>query len=327
MNITKNQSGNWRIRMMIDGKTYTKTVKGKKPTENEAYQMILDMIEEQNKPLSMSFRQASSDYNKSRKNVISPSTFREYSRMCDRLPEWFVDMDIYTITQVEMQKLTNELSVDHTTKTVHNYHGYCVSVVGFFRPDVTYNTRFKQNSRVEPYIPTKSEVQQVIDYSIGTEYHIPLQLAKYSLRRSEICALLKSDLTEDNQIHVCKALVQDINKEWVVKLPKTEDSDRYVPIDDDLANEIRALDRDRIYPYYPQNLTKYLKKTQDKLGLPHFTVHKMRHYFASALHGIVPEADIQKMGGWKNDTVLKQVYTHSDIFLDKSTQKKVLETL
>ena len=247
--------------------------------------------------------------------------------MIDRLPEWFTALDIYEINQQDMQRLVNEVSADHSAKTTHNVHGFCVAVIRYFRPAVVFSTTFKQNDRREPYIPSKDEVEKVIEYSIGTEYHIPLQLAKYSLRRSEICALLKSDLTEDNQVHVCKAKVQDKDKKWVIKVPKTEDSDRYVPIDKDLADEIRALDREEIYPFFPENLSNYLSRSQVRLGLPHFSLHKMRHYFASALHGIIPEADIQKIGGWRTNTVLRQVYTHSDIHRDKDTQEKIKSIL
>lgn len=327
MNIRKNASGNWQIRMMIDGKSYVKTIKGKKPTEREAYEIILGMVNEGEKPASISFRLSASDYIKSRENVISPATIREYTRMIDRLPLWFVDKNVYDIDQQDMQKLVNELSIDHKAKTVHCFHGFCVAVIRFFRPAVVFSTTFKQNDAKEPYIPTKEEVDKLIALSEGTEYHIPLQLAKYSLRRSEICALLKSDLTDDNRIYVCKALVQDVNKKWVIKEPKTEDSRRYVPIDDDLANEIRSLDREQIYPFAPQNISNYLRRQQRKLGMKEFSLHKLRHYFASALHGIVPEADIQKMGGWKTNTVLRQVYTHSDIDIDKETQHKVLKNL
>ena len=327
MNIRKNASGNWQIRMMIDGVSYVKTVKGKKPTEREAYEIILALASEGEKPKAIAFCNAAKDYIKSRENIVSPATVREYTRMIDRLPSWYSKLDIYKIDQRHMQKLVNEISVEHSTKTTHNVHGFCVAVIRFFKPEAVFCTTFKQNDRKEPYIPSKKEVETIIKYSEGTEYHIPLQLAKYSLRRSEICALLKSDLTPDNKVHVCKAKVQDVNKNWVIKRPKTEDSDRYVPIDKKLADEIRALDREEVYPFFPENLTNHLTRSQKKLGMPHFSLHKMRHYFASSLHGIVPEADIQKVGGWKTNTVLRQVYTHSDIDRDSKTRNKILKNL
>lgn len=328
MNIRKNKSGNWEIRQMIDGKTYQKTVRGKKPSEYDAMQLIMSMVDAEKKPDSISFRDGAKDYIKSRENVVSPSTVREYTRKIDRLPDWFNALDIYQIDQTDIQKLINNISVDHKSKTVHDVHGFVVGVIRYFIPQAVFNTTFKQNERLERHMPSKKDIDTVLKHSEGTPYHIALQLACYSLRRSEICALLKTDLTSDNQIHVCKAKVQDVNKKWVIKVPKTEDSDRYVPIDEGLAEEIRALDRDEVYPYAPQNISNFLRRTQTKLGLPLFSIHCLRHYYASALHMAgVDDITIQKTGGWKNNSVLKSRYTHSDILVNKIKQDKIRETI
>ena len=328
MNIRKNKSGNWEIRLMIDGKSYSKTVKGKKPTEFDAMRIIMETVEAEKKPTAISFSDGAKKYIKSRENVVSPATVREYTRKIDRLPKWFTEKNIYDIDQQDMQKLVNELSVDHKSKTVHDFHGFCVGVIRYFVPQTVFNTTFKQNDRTERYMPSKQEVETILKQAENTEYHIALQLACYSLRRSEICALLKSDLTADNQIHVCKAKVQDNDKEWVIKLPKTEDSDRYVPIDEDLANEIRSLDREEVYPFAPQNISNFLRRTQKKLNMPLFSVHCLRHYYASVAHMAgIDDITIQKTGGWKNNSVLKSSYTHSDILINKEKQDKIRQII
>ena len=51
---------------------------------------------------------------------------------------------------------------------------------------------------------------------------------------------------------------------------------------------------------------------QGKLGLPHFSLHKLRHYYASMAHSLgIPDQYIMKAGGWKTDNVLKSVYQHA----------------
>ena len=102
MNIRKNRSGTWEIRQMIDGKTYQKTIKGKKPTEYEAMQIIMAMVDSEKKPDSISFQDGAHEYIKSRMNVVSPATIREYTRKIDRLPSWFTQKDIYGIDQTDM---------------------------------------------------------------------------------------------------------------------------------------------------------------------------------------------------------------------------------
>ena len=64
-----------------------------------------------------------------------------------------------------------------------------------------------------------------------------------------------------------------------------------------------------------------MSKTQKKLGIPHFPLHKTRHYFASKMSELkIPDADILKMGGWESDHVMKTVYRHS--MMDKEEQAK-----
>ena len=122
--------------------------------------------------------------------------------------------------------------------------------------------------------------------------------------------------------------MQDNDKEWVIKLPKTEDSDRYVPIDEDLANEIRSLDREEVYPFAPQNISNFLRRTQKKLNMPLFSVHCLRHYYASVAHMAgIDDITIQKTGGWKNNSVLKSSYTHSDILINKEKQDKIRQII
>ena len=49
------------------------------------------------------------------------------------------------------------------------------------------------------------------------------------MRRSEICALTPEDI-EGDVIHINKALVQDENREWIVKATKTTESTRDIVV-------------------------------------------------------------------------------------------------
>ena len=69
------------------------------------------------------------------------------------------------------------------------------------------------------------------------------------------------------------------------------------------------------------DITCFLFKAQDTLGIPRFSIHKLRHYFASEMSALgIPEADILKMGGWETDHVMKSVYRHS--MMDREEQAK-----
>lgn len=76
-----------------------------------------------------------------------------------------------------------------------------------------------------------------------------------------------------------------------------------------------------VYKGHPNTIYDCLKRTEKNLVIPYFSLHKLRHYFASQMSAMgVPEADILKMGGWETDHVMKSVYRHS--MKDKEEQAK-----
>ena len=60
--------------------------------------------------------------------------------------------------------------------------------------------------------------------------------------------------------------------------------------------------------------------------MPAFSIHKLRHYFASKMSAMnVPEADIMKMGGWETDHVMKAVYRHA--MKDENQEKQRIASM
>lgn len=316
MKIEKLPSGSFRIRKMYQGKTYT-VVTDYKPTQKEALQLLaaeLDKVQESKK--RMTFKTAAEQYIETKENVLSPSTIREYTGTVKRLSPDFVDKNLSDITAVDIQKEINLHAKTKSPKTVRNYHGFISSVLKTFRPNLSISTTLPQKTKSEPYIPTDEEVKQIIQSSVGTNYEIAIMLACYGMRRSEICALTLDDIN-GNIVTINKAKVMDKNKKWVIKTTKTEDSSREIWIPDELVSKIR--EKGSIYNGHPNDISDYLDALQTRLGIPHFSVHKLRHYYASMSHSLgIPDIYIMKAGGWKSDHVLKKVYLHA--MKDKETE-------
>lgn len=219
---------------------------------------------------------------------------------------------------MDIDRLVNELSRDKSPKTVRNYHGFITAVLGRFSPNLKISTTLPQKVKSEPYTPSQEDVKKILETVKDTQYEIPITLACYGMRRSEICALKPEDIDGDI-VHINKALVLDENKQWVVKTTKTTESTRDIIIPVELADKIRK--RGYVYKGHPNTLYDCLKRTEKNLGIQHFSLHKLRHYFASQMSALgVPEADILKMGGWETDHVMKSVYRHS--MMDKEEQAK-----
>ena len=309
MAIDKLPSGKYRVRKMVEGKTYS-LIFDYKPSKREADDAIYRLIDDKQKHINgnSTFRDAAASYVEMKHNVLSPSTIRDYSRMCDRISPWFVEMKIDDITQVSINKLINEIAADKSPKTVRNYHGFISTILGTFRPDFKIYTRLPQKRKSEPYIPSDEDIKHILAELEGTMFYIPVVLACYGLRRGEILALTVDDI-EGDIIHIRKAKVFNEKKELVTKATKTTESERDIMIPMEIADMIRK--QGYVYNGAPNSIICKLNKVQDSLGIQRFSLHKLRHYFASKMLTMTDSKTVQALGGWKTDSVMKTVYAHS----------------
>lgn len=318
MKIEKLPSGSYRVRKMYRGKTYTVVFK-EKPTQKEAIKALSEELDKIHTNYSrMTFQAAAEEYVNIKRNVLSPKTIKEYVETPRRLPEWFCRTRISDITQVDINKVVNELCQTHAPKTVHNYHGFIFAVLSDFRPELRISTKLPKKLKSAPYTPSDEDMKAIFSEARGTIYEIPIILASYGMRRSEICALKPKDI-EGDVVHITKALVLDEKNNWVEKTTKTTESTRDIIIPMEIADRIR--EQGYVYKGHPNSITSYLIRTEKKLGIPHFSIHKLRHYFASKMSDMgVPEADILRLGGWSSDHIMKSVYRHS--MMDKEEERK-----
>ena len=316
-------SGSLRLRKMYKGETYTITFEYK-PTSKEIMKALSDEMENvQTQKMQMTFQTAAESYIDLKRNILSPSTIREYSNTISRLSESFISKRITDITAIDVQKEINDLSKGKAPKTVRNYHGFISAVLATYRPNLVLKTTLPQKVKNDPYIPSDEDIKLILKELEGSPFEIPVLLGCYGLRRSEICALTLDDL-KGNILYIDKAMVMDENNEWVIKTTKTTESTREVIIPPFLADKIRT--QGYIYKGHPNSISKHLENMLRKLEMPHFTIHKLRHYFASKMSELgVPESDILKMGGWETDHVMKTVYRHS--LMTKNAQQEASNKL
>lgn len=308
MNITKLPSGSYRIRQTVDGRTYSVTVPYK-PGKKEAFQLIQSKIDGGD-ILRKTFGECADEYISGKSHTLSPATIRGYSSILRMLPENLLTAEIGTLTVWDVQTYIDQLTAEgKSPKTVRNYHGFISAVLGTFRPSLQITTQLPQKTQNEDYTPSDEDVKRILSMAKGTVYEIPLRLACYGLRRSEICALTVADL-DGNRLLINKAKVLADNRQWVIKTTKTASSTRTILIDDDLADLIR--EAGTVYDGYPNRIYWFLQKCQDKLGIPNFPLHYLRHYYASTAHALgLPDAVIMESGGWKTDHVMKRVYRYA----------------
>lgn len=325
MKIEKLPSGSYRVRKMYKGKMYTVIFDGK-PTQKQAMLEMAKKLESaQGNHQSMTFKVAAEKYIEAKRNVLSPSTIRGYSGIMKQISEPILEKSIYDVTALDVQKEINRYSKDHSPKSVYNLHGFISAILGMFCPNIKLNTTLPQKLKNEPYIPSDDDVRKILEHAKGTQFEIPLILACYGMRRSEICALAPEDIDED-VVHINKAMVQDENRNWIIKTTKTTTSTREIIIPTQIAERIQ--EQGYVYDGHPGKISDYLYRTQKKLGIEQFSIHKLRHYFASKMSSLgIPEADIMRMGGWETDHVMKSVYRHSMMEKEEQAKRDAAERL
>ena len=303
MSVEKLPSGHYRIKKQIDGKKYSITI-DHRPSKFEIEE-ILNKLTGNGKS---SLQSACETYIKSKQNILSPSTIREYNRKVKNISNTLLIKSLADITPLDLQTEINDYAATHSSKSTHDFSGFIMSVLNFYDIMIK-RPKLPQIERKIPYIPTEEEMQLIYKEIAGTEFEIAIILASMGLRRSEICALTLADL-DGNTLTINKALVQDENKQWVIKSTKTTDSTRTIKIPPELADKIR--EKGYIYNGFPGAIYNYLTKIEKKLGIKHFSLHKLRHFFASYMHNLgYSDKQIQEFGGWKTDNVMKTVYQHS----------------
>lgn len=316
-NAQKLPSGKWRCRVYdkAAGRQISFTAAKKSDAERKAQ---LYQLSQSTERASMTFEQIAEQFFENRSKSLSEGTIREYKRIFehDLRPLYRYRLD--AITNEELQAFANDLAQDKATKTVKNIYGLAVSIIHSVLPSRRFSVRIARKvQKREVELPPKEDIERLIALPKSEDIQLAIELALYGgLRRGEICALEVSDLS-GNTIHIRRAMVQDEFGCWVIKAPKTAQSDRFVELPASLADKIRARSG-RVVRLTPNSVSNDFPRIARRAKVK-ITFHQLRHWSASYLHDNgVSEAEILKRFGWSQGYVFRNVYRHS-FNMDKST--------
>ena len=320
MNIRKLPSGNYQIRLTENGQNYTLTI-DHKPTQTEALKLITDMLPKTQYKYTL--EEACKAYIDSKKDIMSGTTIKGYNVLIRQIEPNLAKTKINSITKAMIQTEVNRYSVGHAPKTAKNFGSFLVSVLEYYDVSIT-NIKYPQAKKVEQYIPTPEELKAILNELKDTKYYVPVFLGSRGLRMSEVCGLTLEDLSEDNWITIDKAYVR-IEHGYTTKATKTTGSTREIAIPNEIADRIRQ----QGYVYNgkkPEIITRNLKKVQKKLGIPEFTFHQLRHFFASYTHyqGFVDKA-IECDAGWTDSRTMTQNYRQT--MRQRETSREISDLL
>lgn len=306
-------SGSWRCQVFA-GYTYEGGKKKRKYesfTANERWEAEMQASQwlktKGARPENMTVKSAVEQYIESKKPVLSPSTIRGYNVCAGRFTE-INDLKLSDLRTSNVQPWISNMSLDLSWKTVQNTYGLLTAVLDYFSIDPHLKIRLPSKRKTEYRLPSDADIATLLERTKGTQLWTAIMLARYyGLRRSEICALDKTDLRGD-VLTVRKACVMNESGKFVIKeTPKTYNSHRKLTIADPLLKELKA---GRFVEYNPGILSDRFRAELAEAKITPFNFHLLRHVFASkaAIMGI-PDFYVAKMGGWEpGSAVLKQIY-------------------
>ena len=322
MNIRQLPSGNYQIREMYNGRTYTKTIPYK-PNRREAMLILEDVYKKDLPNEKGTFEYYARKYIDSKYNVLSPSTIDCYTRQLRYCSDTFRKLKLTEIDTFKIQAEINSYALTHSPKSVANLFGFISAVLTVFYPSLNISVTLPQKVRNEPYIPSEDDVEKVLTSAKNSRYELPLYLASLGLRMSEIIALT-DDCYKDGVLYIKKAKVSN-GSEYVEKTTKTTNSTRMIALPRYVCDLIEKQGIN--FDFHPNSFSQWLDRLQKSVGVPHFSPHKMRHYFASKMLTLTDAKTVQELGGWSSDYTMKRIYAHSLIADNLDKQRDLMEKL
>lgn len=308
-------SGQWRVQVMVDGKRVSVTAPSEKEAiaEAAAIKAELKSAQSASRVQSMTVGEAIDNFIESKDAVLSPATIRGYKKIRKSNLQELMGIKLPLLTQEAVQRAVNKMAKEKSPKTVKNAHGLLTATLAVYRPDLVLRTTLPQKQKYEVKIPEMDEIHQIISAAKGKEIEVPILLAVWlGLRESEIRGLTW-DCIDGNMLHIKQAIV-DGEDGPTKKGTKTFSGDRWIRMPDYVRQTIMAQRKTDEHIVRLSGRAIYMRFSRlcEKLGLPHYRFHDLRHAAASIAMSIgVPNTYNQKRMGHKTDNMLKTVYLHT----------------
>lgn len=302
-------SGKWRCQVMVGGKRRSVveadpvTAHAKAIALREGYLTAED-------PSRITVQQAIDAYIDSKSEILSPSTLYEYRRAARNDFGLVAKYSVGEMTVDKVQLWINRLAADHSPKTVRNTFALYKAATKTLTNERYDMVALPQKHKTEIVVPETEEIRRLIESADGYTRTAIMLAAWLGLRRSEILALTKEDLS-GNVLHIRSARVRSEDGE-TVKRPKSYAGDRKIKVPDEIARMIRDSETDQIVPVNASTLAYHFDHARKKAGVRPMRFHDLRHYSASVLLMLgVPDKYAMERMGHATNNMLKTVYQHT----------------
>lgn len=278
-----------------------------------------------------------------KKQTVRPNTVRNYSERYERNIKGVIGNKLLTdVKPIHCQKIFSNMAEEgYKTTTIYQARIALFNMLEFAREnDVLISNPCKKSLKSDMGKPSEKketltiDVQKkfldaVVGYSYENQYRFVLQTG---LRTGELIGLMWSDIDFENRTMKIERTMEYHYKvgEWRVGPPKSKSGYRTIPLTDEA---IRILENQRaknkslkLVPIewkdivflcrkgtpvknstYDTGLFKYC----DRVGIPRFSMHVLRHTFATrCVEGGMKPKTLQKILGHCNIGITMNLYVH-----------------
>ena len=297
-----------------------KTLKGKKEVELRAAEFAASKQKKKLSNSGMTLGEAVDNYIQSCDGVLAASTIHGYRKIRrtafqDIMDIKLRDLDHETLRNaVNMEskrKIGNKKDKTISAKTVKNNYGLITAAINTYYPGVNCTVKLPQRETIIKELPNPEDV---INAFRGDRLELAVLLAIWlSFSMSEIRGLTKSkSIYNDEYIVVSEVLVKVGKEDKLKKQGKKETRNRMHKIPAHIKKLIDNVEGDVLVPFSADAIYGHFKRVLKRNNIPHISFHDLRHLNASVMAMLrVPEKYALERGGWKTDSVMKRVYTHT----------------
>lgn len=312
-------SGSWFVQLRLGGESISVTAATEKECRNQAALIKAEHVAGRRRRArsELTLREVCQQYIARKERAgASPETVRGYDIIVRNRFQSIMDQPV--TTSVNWQKAYDADAAILKPKTMKNTWGFIRTAVrtelGMELPEIT----TKVPDRTEHAFLEPDQIKKFVAKIHGCPQEIALLLLLHSCRSSEVQGLTWDNVDlKNNRIHITDTMVRGKDNKRIIKdRTKTDDSDRFIPIFiPELKEALEAVEdkTGRVVPLNPNTVYQTANRFCRSLGFPEVGQHGLRHSFASLCYSLeVPIRITMKLGGWKNEKVVSEIYTHLD---------------
>lgn len=264
------------------------------------------------------------------------TTVRGYNVSARRVKKHFEGVSAADLTTYQVEDFVVAMAEKYASKTIANTIGLLSAAyerairTGQLSNNPCKNVKLPKAEQKEVDIFTEDQIAKFLKAldSETLDYQVAFKLALFcGLRRSEILGLREIHVNVPFKTVTVVETRHRVNRKTVTQGTKTTRSHRTLALPDSLARDIGRLidehhDLDFEHtdyliqdgfgkPLNPSTFSNKIYRVEDKAGLPHVSLHDLRHTFASLLNSEhVDIARISRELGHSNIATTLGIYTH-----------------